>query len=216
MSSVLSLQVGRIEPLGPEGVPSAFVKRTLSGVAIAEALGLRGDEQADLRVHGGPDKAIYFYPSEHYRQWANDVPKHAELFVPGGFGENVTTTGMDEHQVAIGDVLAIGSTEMEVTQPRQPCFKLGLRFADNTLGRIMMRSNRTGWYVRVLRVGEFQAGDEIRVIRRPSPDWTIARFNAFIVQQSATPQEMKEMSQLEALPTEWKASILQALSEQER
>jgi MOSC domain-containing protein YiiM len=213
MASVVSIQAGRIAPLGPDGVRSAFVKRPISGTARAGTLGIQGDEQADLRVHGGPDKAIYFYASEHYRLWANDVPEHTQLLVPGAFGENVTTAGLDEGNVAIGDVLAIGSAELQVTEPRQPCFKLGLRFADNSLGRIMMQTNRTGWYVRVLRPGELTAGDEIRAIRRPSPQWTIARFNDFIVHRSATVEEMQELSTLEGLPGRWREKIRKALLE---
>ena len=157
MLSVLSLQMGRIAPLGPKAVPSAFVKTTVSGSVTAQRLGLEGDEQADLSVHGGPDKAVYFYPSEHYPRWAADVPRHERLLLPGAFGENVTTIGLDEQTVSIGDVLAIGSAEMQVTQPRQPCFKLGLRFGDNTLGRIMMQSGRTGWYVRRLAAGRIES-----------------------------------------------------------
>lgn len=204
MPSVLSLQVGRIAPLGPKRVPSAFVKQTVDGSVNAQRLGLDGDEQADLRVHGGPDKAIYFYPSEHYPRWVVDVPRHEQMLLPGAFGENVTTIGFDEETIAIGDVLAIGSTEMQVTQPRQPCFKLGLRFADNSLGRIMLHSGRTGWYVRVLSHGALKAGDEIRVIRRPNPQWSIARFNQFIRHRSATIEELNELSQLEGLAEEWR------------
>ena len=213
MASVVSIQVGRIGPLGPDGVPSAFVKRPIAGSAYAGTLGIEGDQQADLRVHGGPDKAIYFYASEHYRLWMDDAPRHARIFVPGAFGENVTTAALDERNVAIGDVLAIGSAEFQVTEPRQPCFKLGLRFADNSLGRIMMQTNRTGWYVRVLRPGEFTAGDEVRVIRRPSPQWTIARFNDFIVRRSATAGELREMSDLEGLPGRWREKIQTAVAE---
>jgi len=211
MPSVLSIQVGRVAPLGLRKVPSAFVKQTLPGVARAGALGLQGDEQADLTVHGGPDKAIYFYPSEHYSHWADDVPEHRDLLLPGSFGENVTTIGLDEHSVSIGDVLAIGSAQLQVTQPRQPCFKLGLRFNDNTLGRIMMQTHRTGWYVRVLREGEFQAGDEINVIRRPGSGWTIARFNQVIVRRSASPEDMKVLAELEGLPAEWRNEFREAL-----
>jgi MOSC domain-containing protein YiiM len=210
MASVLSIQVGRIAPLGPKKVPSAFVKLTVPGTVRAGALGLAGDEQADLRVHGGPDKAVYFYPSEHYPRWAADVPAHEQTLLPGAFGENVTTVGLDEQEVSIGDTLAIGSAHMQVTQPRQPCFKLGLRFADNSLGRVMMQSGRTGWYMRVLQEGEVTAGDEIRVLRRPNPQWTIARFNDFVVRRSATADEMNQMLKLEGLAQVWRDEILQA------
>jgi MOSC domain-containing protein YiiM len=213
MPSVLSIQVGHIAPLGAEQVPSAFVKRTIPHGAVAKPLGLEGDQQADLNVHGGRDKAVYFYPGEHYPLWKNDVPRHEPTLLPGAFGENVTTIGLDEQSVAIGDVLAIGSTQMQVTQPRQPCFKLGLRFADNTLGKIMMKTGRTGWYVRVLQPGEFKAGDEITVIRRPNPQWTIARFNQYIIQRSVTADEAQELSKLEGLPYEWREYFHQNLSE---
>ncbi len=208
MPSVLSLQVGRIAPLGPKRVASAFIKRSVAGAIRAEPLGLEGDEQADLSVHGGPDKAVYFYPSEHYSRWAADVPRHERILLSGAFGENVTTTELNEQTIAIGDVLAIGSAQMQVTQPRQPCFKLGLRFADPTLGRIMMQSGRTGWYVRVLQPGELQAGDEIRILRRPNPGWTIERLNQHILKQSATTDELKELSQIEGLAAEWREGLL--------
>lgn len=211
MPSVLSLQVGRAAPLGPKRIRSAFVKQPISGSIAVERLGLDGDEQADLRVHGGPDKAVYFYPSEHYPRWIADVPRHEQILMPGGFGENVTTLGLDEQTIAIGDVLALGSTEMQVTQPRQPCFKLGLRFADNSLGRIMMHSGRTGWYMRVLQAGVMKAGDEIHVLRRPAPQWSIARFNDFVVRRSATTDELKELSQIEGLAEVWREEIGQSL-----
>ncbi len=147
---VMSVQAGRIAPLGPNGVPSGFVKSAVVDAVPVGHLGLEGDEQADLTVHGGPDKAVYFYPAEHYLDWLRDVPRHERALIAGAFGENLTTSGLTEDSVSIGEVLRIGSTELQVTQPRQPCFKLGLRFGDNTLGRIMMQSGRTGWYVRVL------------------------------------------------------------------
>ncbi len=212
MPSVLSLQVGRIGPLGPSAVPSGFVKTDVRGPVRAGTLGLVGDEQADLTVHGGPDKAIYFYPSEHYPLWLHDVPRHRSLLVAGAFGENVTTEGFDETTIAIGDVLRIGSAEVQVTQPRQPCFKLGLRFADNTLGRIMMQSGRTGWYVRVLVEGTMQRDDRIEVAHRPSPTWTIARFNQFILHRAGTDDDLTELVALDGLADGWREAIAERLN----
>ncbi len=207
MPSIVSLQVGRIAPLGPNREPSAFIKQTLVGTAHVEPLGIVGDEQADLRVHGGPDKAVYFYPSEHYPRWLADVPGHEKILLPGAFGENITTLGLDEQTIAIGDILAIGSTQMQVTQPRQPCFKLGLRFNDNTLGRIMMQTGRTGWYARILRTGDLTAGDAIHVLHRPNPAWTISRFNQFILRRSATTEELDELAGLEGLAEVWRREL---------
>ena len=201
---ILSIQVGRIAPLGAQRVPSGFVKSAVSGPVRVDPLGLQGDEQADLTVHGGADKAIYFYPFEHYASWARDVPRHERALVPGAFGENVTTKGLDESSVSIGDVFRIGSTEIQVTQPRQPCFKLALRFGDARLGRLMLQTGRTGWYVRVLVPGAVEAGDEIRRLRRPNPGWTIARFNDLILGRGGTPGDQAQLATLEGLAEGWK------------
>ncbi|CAN5773156.1 MOSC domain-containing protein [soil metagenome] len=208
--AVVSIQIGRIAPLGSSGVPSGFVKLAVEGPIEVRTLGLAGDEQADLTVHGGPDKAVYFYPSEHYDPWRRDVPRHAAALVPGAFGENLTTLGFAESTIAIGDVLEIGSSVMQVTQPRQPCFKLGLRFADNTLGRTMLRTGRTGWYARVLQNGVIHAHDGIRIVRRPSPEWTITRFNEFLVRRSASSTDLNELVDLEGLAGGWREYFLRA------
>ena len=142
--SIVSVQVGRIAPLGSRQVPSAFVKRPIAVRVMVERLGLAGDQQADLRVHGGPDKAIYCYPSEHYAKWLAERPSAESLLVSGGFGENLTTLGLDEDQLCLGDVLRIGGVTVQVTQPRRPCFKLGLRFADTQMLRALLRSGRSG------------------------------------------------------------------------
>jgi MOSC domain-containing protein YiiM len=187
------------------------VKRPVSGSVRAAPLGLDGDSEADLKVHGGTDKAVYVYPSEHYARWLADVPQHQATLHPGAFGENVTTAGLDEEGVAIGDVWAVGSTQLQVSEPRQPCFKLGLRFGDNGLGRIMMISGRSGWYMRVLQAGELNAGDEIHLLRRPNPQWTIARFNQFIPRRHGAIDEMRELLQIEGLAQAWRHEIAQAL-----
>jgi MOSC domain-containing protein YiiM len=179
-SSIVSVQAGRIAPLGPRQVPSAFVKRPIAGQVMVERLGLAGDQQADLRVHGGPDKAVYCYPIEHYAKWLAERPSAEALLVPGGFGENLTTRGLDEDQICLGDVLRIGGVTAQVTQPRRPCFKLGLRFADTQMLRAMLRSGRSGWYLRVLEPGLVEAGASITTIDRPNSSWPIARLNRLI------------------------------------
>jgi MOSC domain-containing protein YiiM len=178
--SIVSVQVGHVAPLGPKQVPSAFVKRPISGRVMVQRLGLAGDQQADLRVHGGPDKAVYCYPIEHYAKWLAELPSAEALLVPGGFGENLTTLGFDEDGVCIGDILRIGSVTAQVTQPRQPCFKLGLRFANTQMLRAMTRSGRSGWYLRVLEPGLVEAGASITTIDRLNPSWPVARLNRLI------------------------------------
>lgn len=122
-------------------------------------LNLEGDRQADLTVHGGRDKAVYAYPSEHYSYWKQELPG-ADL--PwGSFGENLTTAGLTEGEVCLGDRFQIGEAEVVVTQPRIPCFKLNLKFQRDDMAKRFLASRRTGFYLRVLREGEIGAGDEI-------------------------------------------------------
>lgn len=213
---VLSIQVGRIAPLGTgngRSVPSGFVKSVVHGPVEAGQLGLAGDQQADLTVHGGPDKAVYFYPAEHYPRWVNDAPRHGPLFVAGAFGENLTTVGLDESSITVGQVLRVGSAELQVTQPRQPCFKLALRFDDSTLGRIMMQTGRTGWYTRVRKPGVFQAGDEVHLMDEPNPKWTIARLNGLILNRNRSRDEYAELAALEGLPDGWRQAADQILAD---
>jgi MOSC domain-containing protein YiiM len=194
--SIVSVQVGRVAPLGPRQVPSAFVKRPIAGQLMVERLGLVGDQQADLRVHGGPDKAIYCYPIEHYGKWLAERPSAESLLVAGGFGENLTTRGFDEDSVCIGDVLRIGGVTAQVTQPRRPCFKLGLRFANMQMLRAMLRSGRSGWYLRVLEPGLVEAGASITTIDRLNPSWPIARLNRLIDGLG----QLDEIAELASLP----------------
>ena len=196
--SVVSVQVGQIAPLGNRHVPSAFVKRPISGPVMVQRLGLVGDQQADLRAHGGPDKAVYCYPIEHYAKWLAECPSAEPLLVPGGFGENLTTLGFDEDGVCIGDIMRIGSFTAQVTQPRQPCFKLGLRFADMQMLRAMIRSGRSGWYLRVLEPGLVEAGASITTIDRLNPSWPIVRLNR-VIRGEARPDEITELASLRGI-----------------
>ncbi len=203
--SIVSVQVGHIAPLGRRHVPSGFVKQPVSGPVMAGELGLAGDHQADLRVHGGPDKAIYCYPFEHYEKWRAMAPSATPLLVPGGFGENLTTQGLDEDNVCIGDIFRAGGATLQVTQPRQPCFKLALRFDDNQMIKAMVRSGMSGWYARVLEPGPVEAGASITLIERPNPRWSIARFNE-LQGRRATPAEMAELADLSGLARDVQSS----------
>jgi MOSC domain-containing protein YiiM len=176
-ASVVSVQVGQIAALGRDGVPSAFIKRPVTGAVMVDKLGLVGDQQADLRVHGGADKAVYCYPIEHYARWREMLRGKEDRLVPGGFGENLTTQGLDEGQVCVGDIFQIGRARVQVTQPRQPCFKLALRFEDPQMIKAMVRNGFSGWYLRVLEPGSLEAGASIELLDRPNPTWSISRLN---------------------------------------
>ena len=190
------MQIGRIAPLGPESVPSAFVKRPVSGPAQVGPLGLVGDEQADLRVHGGATKAVYGYAHSNYAIWLRAFPQHAALLVPGGLGENLTLDGCDEQSVHVGDVVRIGTAVLQITEPRQPCFKFALRFEDLAMVRAMVENGMCGWYYRVLKPGGLSAGDAVALLERPNPGWPIDRVNRLIVQRRASAAERKEFDQL--------------------
>ena len=193
---VRSVQTGRVAALGPKGVPSAFVKRPIAGSIRVEPLGLQGDEQADPRVHGGPDKAVYGYAHANYAQWLEAFPQHSRLLIPGGLGENLTLDGCDEQSVNVGDVVRIGSVVLQITEPRQPCFKFGLRFADTTMVHAMVKNGMCGWYYRVLEPGTLAAGDTVSLLQRPFPAWSIDRVNRRIVQRRGSPAERAEFASL--------------------
>jgi len=155
-------------------VVSAIVKRPVEGPVFVRRANLEGDRQADPAVHGGERKAVYAYPSEHYRYWKERFP---ELDLPwGSFGENLTTEGLLEESVHVGDAFAVGSAELAATQPRLPCFKLGMRFGTATIVKSFLESERTGFYLQVLREGQVRAGDEIKRVGSSPDSETIAEM----------------------------------------
>lgn len=193
---VISVQVGRGAPLGPEEIMSGFVKTPVQGGVLVGRLGLDGDEQVDLSVHGGPDKAVYAYASRHYPVWRAQFPRHAGLLVPGGLGENLTVDACDETDVCINDVVSVGTVMLQVTQPRQPCFKFALRFEDVAMPRAMLQNGFSGWYYRVLEPGTLAAGATIRLEERPTPAWPIERVNRQIIQRRGTAADRAEYLRL--------------------
>lgn len=154
---IASIHAGKVAPLGPDRVPSGFVKQSLDQPVRITPLGVTGDEQADLSVHGGPDKAVYGYSFELYSLWRMEYPRHAALLMPGGFGENLCIEGMRETDICVGDVHRIGGARLQVCQPRQPCFKLALRFADKMMPKAMVRSGRAGGITGLWRRVKFHA-----------------------------------------------------------
>jgi MOSC domain-containing protein YiiM len=208
---VLSVHTGKVAPLGPEGVPSGFVKLARPGPVAVALDGLDGDAQADLSVHGGPDKAVYGYAADHYPAWAADHPQHAARFGPGAMGENLAIAGMDEASLCVGDIHRIGSALLQVCQPRQPCFKLGLHFNDPLMLRAMVRSERSGWYYRVLEPGELRAGDAVRLQERPHPDFAFSRLVTIVYRRNPTPKELARMAEMEGLARQWRIEAKQSL-----
>lgn len=165
-AGLVSVQVGLPREVRWRGkvVRTAIWKQPVAGTVRVGPLSLEGDGQADLEAHGGAAKAVYAYPSEHYAAWRHELGL-AEL-AWGSFGENLTTWGLAEAELGIGDRLRVGTAELCVTQPRVPCFKLGIRFARPELVRLFLASGRSGFYLSIAREGYLQAGDAIEVVAR--------------------------------------------------
>lgn len=210
---LVSIQTGRIAPLGPERVPSGFVKRDVSGTVAVNPLGLDGDEQADLTVHGGPDKAVYGYAASHYPAWRTELPQHETRLSAGAFGENLTIEGMDENALCVGDIHAIGSARLQVCQPRQPCFKLGLYFEDARLPKALVRSGRAGWYYRVVEPGTIRPDDAVTLHDRPHPDFAFARLVRIVNFGGASEDELVRLAKMQGLAIQWQRRALVALED---
>lgn len=167
---LVSVNVGTPRAVNYRGkeVRTGIFKAPVEGAVMIRTLNVDGDGQADLRVHGGEDKAVYAYPIEHYDHWGRELVRDDLGF--GQFGENLTVAGMTEDDVRIGDVYRVGAARLQVTQPRTPCYKLGLRMGDPGFPKRFLESRRTGFYCRVLQEGEVRAGDGIELLERdPTP-----------------------------------------------
>lgn len=165
-------------------------------------LNLEGDQQSDLSVHGGPEKAVYAYPSEHYEYWGREFPG---MDLPwGSFGENFTTEGLLEEDVKIGDRLRVGSAELLVTQPRMPCYKLGVRLSRDDMVKRFLRSGRTGFYLAVLREGDVGSGDPIEFTDRDDHDVTVADISALYTHDADNQRLLHRAIELPALSESWR------------
>jgi MOSC domain-containing protein YiiM len=201
---IVSVNVGRPRIVLWKGtqVSTAIFKSPVEGPVEVSDLNLRGDRQADLSVHGGRFKAVYGYPSEHYAYWRKELP-HANL--PwGAFGENLTTEGLLETDLHIGDQVRIGSALLQVTQPRSPCYKLTIRFDRDDMVKRFAESNTSGFYFTVLKEGTLQAGAEITIVERHPAAVSVADINHLYYRESQDPQLLARAIELEALPQSWR------------
>lgn len=203
---IRSVNVGRPRPLavGDRTVPSGIVKEPVSGRVAVGTTNLDGDGQADLTVHGGVNKAVYAYPIEHYAHWETALGR-TDL-VPGFFGENLTTEGLLEEDVLVGDVLRIGSALFEVSQPRVPCFKLVARVGDPAFAKPFLVSGRVGFYLRVLEQGELGAGDAVTRERRGEGGLSIRAATA-LRSDGAGAGDLARAAATPALADVWRASF---------
>jgi MOSC domain-containing protein YiiM len=174
-------------------------------------LGLEGDRQADLSVHGGTEKAVYGYANAHYSSWTAEFPRLADNFHSGAMGENLTIDGMREDDICVGDVHAVGSSLLQVCQPRQPCFKLALRHGEKTLPKAMVRTGRSGWYYRVLKEGVLSPGDTVLLHDRPNPDFPFTRLVQAIYHGKTTRADLIRMSEMPGLASQWREIAIMRL-----
>jgi MOSC domain-containing protein YiiM len=183
-------------------VSTGIFKEPVEGRVMLRTLNLDGDRQADLTVHGGPTKAVYAYPVEHYDYWRGELP---EMKLPYGmFGENFTTEGLDEAGVQIGDRFRVGEAEVMVTEPRMPCYKLGIKFGRTDILKRFLASGRTGFYFSVLREGEVGAGDAIELIERDEHQVTVADIIRLYTRGKGDLANLRRAIEVKALPESWK------------
>ncbi len=209
---IISLQAGMPRTLGAPGAvkpmerewTTGFFKEPVAGLRRVTRLGIEGDGQADLVNHGGPDKAINAYPFEHYAGWAEEL----RLTLPAGaFGENFTTCGLTEADVCVGDVFRAGELIVQVSQPRQPCWKLSRRWRIRDLAARVERTGKTGWYFRVLAEGTIQAGAALELVERPAPRWSIAAANEVMHHRKDDIAAALDLASCAALSASWKSSL---------
>lgn len=213
---VISVNVARprLVEWNEQIVSTGIYKAPVAGRIMLRTLNLDGDRQADLTVHGGPSKAVYVYPAEHYNYWREELPG-TEL--PWGmFGENFTTEGLNEATVNIGDRFRVGSAEVMVTEPRMPCYKLGIKFGRTTdIIKKFLQSRRTGFYLSVQSEGEVGAGDEIELMGRDENNVTVADITRLYAKDKDDVERMRRAIALEALPESWRNHFRTQLAKNE-
>lgn len=212
--AVDAVLAGKAEPFTRPGSRSAIAKRPLRGPQRIGPEGLEQDEQGDRRVHGGVDKALHHYPRDHYGAWREELGAHALLDAPGAFGENLSTLGATEADVCLGDRLRLGTALVEVSQSRQPCWKLSDRFGAPALARRVQESGRTGWYYRVLEPGEVAAGDRLVLLERPYPAWSLARLIELLYRRAIDPAQLDQVLALPLVPN-WRLLFERRLAQRE-
>ncbi|MEO5989418.1 MAG: MOSC domain-containing protein [Candidatus Eisenbacteria bacterium] len=206
---LLSVRTGRVRKLprpdwdrSPQRLwNTAYLKEEVDGPVRVGTLGLEGDEVFSTDVHGGPQMAVLAYSAGHYRTWQEELS--LPTMGPGGFGENLTVEGQDERDVCIGDIYEVGEVQLQVSQPRGPCANISRRWGIPTLLKRVSETNRTGWYLRVLREGRLERGQTIRRVQRAHPAWPIERLLTLRLQPQLDPAGVRWLSSCEGLAPLW-------------
>ena len=222
-SQIVTIQVGLPRSLGRKDAPdpmdrpwsTGFFKEPIQGKIWLGRTNLVGDGQADLKNHGGPDKAVLAYAAEHYPGWRSQL--NLPDFPYGAFGENFTIAGQSEASVCIGDIYQIADVQVQVSQPRQPCWKLSRRWRIQDLALQVKTTGRTGWYLRVLKEGTLESGAKLALCDRPYPEWTIARANQIMHHELKNRAAAAELANCPLLSPNWQQTLLKrAIKGEER
>jgi MOSC domain-containing protein YiiM len=208
-----SIQVGAPRALAADGRTAPYdrpwttgiYKTPIDGTVHLGTTGLDGDGQADLVNHGGPDKAVCAYSADHYDGWRAEG---LMVTAPGAFGENFTIEGLVEDDICIGDRWAIGNAVVEVSQPRQPCWKLARKWRSSDLVERVVQSGRTGWYFRVRQSGMVAAGQRLTLIERPYPEWSVTAANRVMHRRPRSRDAAAALAAVEALSASWQESLV--------
>jgi MOSC domain-containing protein YiiM len=204
-AKLISVNVGLPRIVMSKGNPvsTGIFKEPVAGRVRLRTLNLEGDRQADLSVHGGPSKAVYVYPSEHYDYWRRELP---DIELPWGmFGENFTTAGLFESELNIGDKFCVGASVMRVTEPRMPCYKLAIKFGRPDIIKRFLASERTGFYFAVLREGDVGAGDPIQRMERSEHSLKVSDVTRLYTRDKHNTQLLRRAIEVEALPESWRS-----------
>lgn len=202
--------LGSIQPY-EGGRHSAIAKRLVEGAVNLTPLGLEGDEQAEKSYHGGPDRALCHYPREHYIHWRQQFPAQAEQFFAPAFGENISTLGMTEHSVFMGDIFRWGEALIQVTQPRSPCFKLNYHFAIDDMSLLMQQTGRCGWLYRVISAGEVSGDRPLELVTRNS-DVSVAEAISIAWHMPFDEEQYRRLLAVAGLSASWSKTMLMRIS----
>lgn len=210
---LLSLNVGLPRQVRFQGelVTTGIFKKPVQGSVRLRKLNLEGDKQADLKVHGGVDKAVYAYAGEHYDYWRQELP---DMSLPWGmFGENFTTEGMFEEMVNIGDQFKVGTANLIATQPRMPCYKLGVKFGSMDMIKRFLASGLTGVYFKVMKEGELEQGDEIKLIKKAENSVTVKDIVRIYTIDKDDIQTIERAIKIKDLPNGWRYHFIKQLGQ---
>ncbi|WP_372966163.1 MOSC domain-containing protein [Marinobacter sp.] len=198
-TEVLQLRTGRLQPLADSGATTGIYKQCVDTAFLSKD-GLEQDEHGDTRHHGGPEKALHHFAADHYALLKERLPASAAGHCyPGAFGENLVTQGLTETEVCAGDIYKLGGAILQVSQPRQPCWRLNARFELADMSRRLQNTHRTGWYYRVLQPGQICRGDLLILEQRPNPEWSLSRILNVLYNATLDSEALAGMAELSQL-----------------